>query len=104
MKTRQLVFAGCAIFALSVGTVQAGPCDSTGKADAGAGPTPGSTPSQTQTTVGSAANEHPPTSVMNKATAGTATSSEDAQKQMQGQPTAAEQARGTGTTAPGQGC
>lgn len=92
MKVGQLALAGCAAFILSVGPALAGPCNSTGKADAGAGPTPGS--AAAQATVGSAANEHPPTSTMNRAAAGTATSSEDAQKQMQGQPTAAQQARG----------
>ncbi len=38
-------------------------------------------------------SEHPPTSAMNKASETTATSSQDAQRQMQGQPTAAEQSK-----------
>jgi hypothetical protein len=74
----------------------AGPCSTTGK-DAGSGPTPG----YTGATVGTAPNKetsesttHPPTDVMNKAAGSTATSSEDAQRQMQGKPTAAEEARG----------
>jgi hypothetical protein len=94
MNIKQLILAGCAVLALSVGTAQAGPCDTVGKSakDAGAGPTPGNT-GQT-TTTGSAASQQPPTSTMNRATGGGATSSEDAQKQMQGQPTAAQQAQG----------
>ena len=95
MNMKQLILAGCAVLALSVGTAQAGPCDTVGKSakqDAGAGPTPGNT-GQT-TTTGSAASQQPPTSTMNRATGGGPTSSEDAQKQMQGQPTAAQQAQG----------
>ena len=105
MKIRQLAFAGCSIFALGIGAAYAGPCNMAGKADAGAGPTVGSTSNQTQTTVGSTANQHPPTSTMDRAAGNAAMSSEDAQKQMQGQPTAAQQASGaTGTGAAGQGC
>jgi len=37
---------------------------------------------------------NPPTGTMNRATGDVATSSEDAQKQMQGQPTAAQQSQG----------
>jgi hypothetical protein len=95
MNMKQLILAGCAVLALSVGTAQAGPCDTVGKSakqDAGAGPTSGNT-GQT-TTTGSAASQQPPTSTMNRATGGGPTSSEDAQKQMQGQPTAAQQAQG----------
>src|ERR1700737_1087017 len=95
MNMKQLILAGCAVLALSVGTAQAGPCDTVGKSakqDAGAGPTPGNT-GQTPPT-GSAASQQPPTSTMNRATGGGPTSSEDAQKQMQGQPTAAQQAEG----------
>jgi hypothetical protein len=40
------------------------------------------------------AKEHPPTNSMNQASGGAATSSQDAQRQMQGQPTAAQQAQG----------
>jgi hypothetical protein len=76
MNIKQLILAGCAVLALSVGTAQAGPCDTVGKfaKDAGAGPTPGNT-GQT-TTTGSAASQQPPTSTMNRATGGGATSSE----------------------------
>jgi hypothetical protein len=97
MNTKQLILAGCAVLALSVGTAQAGPCDTVGKSakqDAGAGPTPGNTGQTTTTTSSADTSQQPPTSTMNRATGGSATSSEDAQKQMQGQPTAAQQAQG----------
>jgi hypothetical protein len=96
MNTKQIILAGCAILALSVGAAQAGPCSTVGKSaqrDAGSGPTPGST-GQTTTTGSAAAGQQLPTSTMNRATGGSAASSEDAQKQMQGQPTAAQQAEG----------
>jgi hypothetical protein len=96
MTMKQLILAGCAVLALSVGTAQAGPCDTVGKSakqDAGSGPTPGNT-GQTTTTGSADASQQPPTSRMNRATGGGAASSEDAQKQMQGQPTAAQQAQG----------
>jgi hypothetical protein len=99
MNSKQIILAGCAVLALGVGTAQAGPCSNTvGKSaqDAGAGPTPGNT-GQT-TTTGSAATGQPPTSTMNRATGGGAASSEDAQKQMQAQPTAAQQAQGAKTS------
>ena len=108
MNTKQLVLASCALLALSVGAAQAGPCNTAGKAaqhDAGAGPTPGNT-GQTTTTGSATSSQQPPTSTMSRATAGGAASSEDAQKQMQGQPTAAQQAQGakaSGQTAD-QGC
>jgi hypothetical protein len=68
--------------------------------DAGSGPTVGSTGQTTGSNTD--VNQHPPTSKMNRATGEVATSSQDAQKQMQGQPTAAQQAEGakpTGQTA-----
>jgi hypothetical protein len=105
MNTKRLALAGCAIMVLSVGTAQAGPCDTTGRAanlkDAGSGPTPGHTGQQTGG-AGTNVDQHPPTSTMNRATGDVATSSQDAQRQMQGQPTAAQQAEGakpTGQTA-----
>jgi hypothetical protein len=111
MITKQLILASCAVLALSVGAAQAGPCNTVGKSaqpDAGAGPTPGNTGQTTSTTTtGTAtAGQQPPTSTMSRATGGGAASSEDAQKQMQGQPTAAQQAQGakaSGQTAD-QGC
>jgi hypothetical protein len=102
MNTRSLVLASLAMMALSLGTAQAGPCDTTGGAtekDAGSGPTVGSTGANSTR---SEANQHPPTSTMNRTTGDVATSSQDAQKQMQGQPTASQQAEGakpTGKTA-----
>jgi hypothetical protein len=108
MKMKQLILAGCAFMALSVGAAQAGPCDTSGKSanlrDAGAGPTSGST-GQTTGTSSANTNQHPPTDTMNRATGDVATSSQDVQKQMQGQPTAAQQAQGAKPSATAdQGC
>ena len=95
MITKQLVLAGCTAVVLSVATAHAGPCNTGGKTaqDAGAGPTP-SHAGQTIGSTGSTTAEHPRTSTMNRATADVAASSQDAQKQMQGQPTAAQQGQG----------
>jgi hypothetical protein len=104
MIAKQLILAGCAVMALSVGAAQAGPCNTAGKSanmDAGAGPTPGNT-GQTTTGTGTGANQHAATSTMNRASGDVATSSQDAQKQMQAQPTAAQQAQGAKST--DQGC
>jgi hypothetical protein len=103
MNRISLVLASFAMMALSLGTAQAGPCDTTGSAtekDAGSGPTVGSSGATNSTS--SEATQHPPTSTMNRTTGDVATSSQDAQKQMQGQPTASQQAEGakpTGKTA-----
>ena len=80
-----------AVLAFCANSAIAGPCN-TASRDAGSGNVPGYTG---QTTGSTAANskEHPPTAAMNKATEGTATSSQDAQRQMQGQPTTAEQSQ-----------
>jgi hypothetical protein len=106
MIKKQLVLAGCAII-LSVATAHAGPCNTGGKSaqDAGAGPTPGYT-GQTIGSTGPANAEHPPTSTMNRTTGDVAASSQDAQKQMQGQPTATQQAQGAQPSAKmaDQGC
>ena len=95
MNTKGLILASCAAFLLSAGTALAGPCD-TGRAanlkDAGAGPTVGSTAQITGSSTST--DQHPPTGTMNRATGDVATSSEDAKNQMQGQPTAAQQAEG----------
>jgi hypothetical protein len=105
MNAKQLILAGCAVMALSIGSAQAGPCDTTGKSasmhDAGAGPTPGNT-GQTTTGTGASTDQHAANSTMNRAAGDVATSSQDAQKQMQGQPTAAQQAQGAKST--DQGC
>ena len=75
-----------AVLLFSLSAAVAGPCNTTGK-DAGSGKVPGYTG---QTT--GQANEHPPTASMNKAAGNAATSSQDTKHQMQGQPTAAQQA------------
>jgi hypothetical protein len=91
MITRQLALAACAIMVLSAGSVYAGPCNTRDK-DAGSGPTPGATAS---ITTGSADTKaHPPTDTMNREAGNKAMSAQDAQKQQQGQPTAAQQAQG----------
>jgi hypothetical protein len=96
MSTRRVILAGCSILVLSVGTAMAGPCDigdrSASLRDAGSGPA--STGSQTTTGMASD-KEHPPTSAMNRAAGDAPTSSQDAQRQMQGEPTGAQQAEGT---------
>lgn len=96
MNMKQLILAGCSIVVLSAGAAMAGPCDTTGRAanlkDAGSGPA--SVGSGQTTGVGTDASQHPPTSTMNRATDDVATSSQDVQRQMQGQPTAAQQAEG----------
>ena len=106
MTRKQHVLAYCAALVLSIGTAQAGPCNSGGKPDrdAGAGPTVGNTGETVGT--GSAAGEHPPTNRMNRAAGDVATSTQDTQRQMQGQPTAAQQAQGAESSAKikDQGC
>jgi len=94
MKTRQFFLTGCAAILLSTGIAYAGPCN-TANRDAGSGPTPGAN-AQATTTTGTAtrSGEHPPTATMNRAAGDTATSSQDAQRQMQGRPTAAQEAQG----------
>ena len=96
MNTKRLILAGCSIVVLSVGTAIAGPCDTGDRAanlkDAGSGP---ASTGSSQTTTGMATDkEHPPTSTMNRASGDVAASSQDVQRQMQGQPTAAQEAQG----------
>ena len=106
MYAKQLILAGCAVMALSLGAAQAGPCNTTGKSasthDAGSGPTPGNTGQTTGTATGTSGDQHAANSTMNRATGDVAASSQDAQKQMQAQPTAAQQAQGAKST--DQGC
>jgi hypothetical protein len=90
MNARKLVLAGCSVLALSIGTANAGPCN---QKDAGSGPTPGAT-SHTITTGSADTKEHPPTETMNRVAGAKAMSSQDAQKQQQAQPTAAQEAQG----------
>jgi hypothetical protein len=91
MKTGSMRFAICVAIIFSASVAQAGPCNTTNK-DAGSGPTVGHT-SQTTGAAPSRDTEHPPTSTMNRATGDVATSSQDAQRQMQGKPTAAQEAQ-----------
>ena len=86
--TSRLTILG-ALLAFTAGSANAGPCN-TASRDAGSGNVPGYT-GQTTGSTATDSKQHPPTSAMNKATENTATSSQDAQRQMQGQPTAAEQ-------------
>jgi hypothetical protein len=87
-----------AILICSLGAAAAGPCN-TASQDAGSGKVPGYTG---QTTGKASEKEHPPTASMNKAAGNTATSSQDTNRQTQGQPTAAEQA--DSSKAKDQGC
>jgi hypothetical protein len=95
MKLKQLMIAGCSILVLSTGAALAGPCD-TGRSaslkDAGSGPAKMGD-SQTTGMAGST-DQHPPTGAMNRTTGDVAASSQDAQRQMQGEPTAAQRSEG----------
>jgi hypothetical protein len=100
---KKIILAGCTVMVLSIGAASAGPCNTGGK-DAGSGPTPGAT-GQSITT-GSDTKEHPPTDTMNRMAGDKAMSSQDAQRQQQGQPTAAQEAQGAKPSAKmaDQGC
>ena len=100
----RIILAAFALTVLGVGAANAGPCNTRGK-DAGSGPTPGYT-GQTVGTGSADTKQHPPTDTMNRVTGEKAASSQDAQKQMQGQPTAAQEAMGAKPTAQtaDQGC
>jgi hypothetical protein len=104
MITRQLALAACAVMVLSAGSAYAGPCNTGGK-DAGSGPTPGAT-GKTITTGSADTKEHPPTDTMNRVAGDKAMSAQDAQRQQQGEPTAAQQAQGAkpSTNMADQGC
>jgi hypothetical protein len=91
MKARTIFFASCATMVLATGLAQAGPCNTVNK-DAGSGPTPGHTAQTTGTA--NPRGEHPPTDTMNRASSDVAASSQDAQRQMQGQPTSSQEAQG----------
>ncbi|MGY4286692.1 FtsZ-interacting cell division protein ZipA [Bradyrhizobium sp. LM2.7] len=92
MTTNRLMILG-AVLTFSTTSVYAGPCN-TASRDAGSGNVPGYTEHTTGSTP-TDSKQHPPTSSMSKASEHTATSSEDAQRQMQSQPTAAEQSTTT---------
>lgn len=93
MSMKRTLLACCSILILSGSAALAGPCD-TGRAakDAGSGPARMGD-SQTTGMTGNTA-QHPPTGTMNRSTGDVATSSQDTQQQMQGQPTAAQKAEG----------
>jgi hypothetical protein len=105
MHTKRLILAGCAAVILGVGSAMAGPCDTSGRAanlkDAGSGP---ASTGSGQTTGVADNKEHPPTGTMNRATGDVATSSQDAQRQMQGEPTAAQRAQGAKEKKAGNDC
>jgi hypothetical protein len=82
-----------ALLAFSANSVYAGPCTTVSR-DAGSGNVPGYT-GQTTGSTATDSKQQPPTSSMSKASENTATSSEDAQRQMQNQPTDAEQSKAT---------
>ncbi|ABD89620.1 hypothetical protein [Rhodopseudomonas palustris] len=93
---KKSIICGAALLALGIGSAQAGPCTvgADGKPkDAGAGPTVGNT-GQAPRADSNSTEQHPPTSTIGRAAAGGPASSEDAQRQMQGQPTASQQAQG----------
>lgn len=92
MIANRLMIMG-AVLVFSASSVYAGPCN-TASRDAGSGNVPGYT-GQTTGSTATDSTQHPPTSAMSKASEHTATSSEDAQRQMQSQPTAAEQSTAT---------
>jgi hypothetical protein len=103
MTTRRVLIAACAVMALSAGAY-AGPCATGGK-DAGSGPTPGAT-GQSITTGSADTKSHPPTETMNRMAGEKAMSSQDARRQQQAQPTAAQEAEGAKPSAKmaDQGC
>jgi hypothetical protein len=92
MITRQLALAACAVIILGAGSAYAGPCNNRDK-DAGSGPTPGAT-GKSITTGSTDIKEHAPTDTMNQVAGDKAMSAQDAQRQQQGEPTAAQQAQG----------
>jgi hypothetical protein len=93
MKATHPLLASCVALLLGTGFAYAGPCN-TADNDTGSGPTPGSTAQSTTTGIAPQTNAHPPTATMDKASGNVATSSQDAQRQMQGQPTVSQESQG----------
>ena len=93
MNMKQLILAGCSVIVLGAGTAGAGPCDM-GRTTKDAGSGPAAQSSSQTTSISTDAKQHPPTETMNRASGDVAASSQDTQRQMQGQPTAAQGAQG----------
>jgi len=100
-KHKTIIVACAAV--LSVTSAYAGPCSNK---DAGSGSTPGYTGQTVGANSAADAKQHPPTDTMNRTAGNSATSAQDAQRQMQGKPTAAEEAMGAkvGAQTVDQGC
>ena len=94
MSMKRLILAGCSVIVLGAGTAWAGPCDMGRSANKDAGSGPASQSSSQTTGMSTDSQQHPPTGTMNRASGDVAASSQDTQRQMQGQPTAAQQAEG----------
>ncbi|GGI18649.1 hypothetical protein [Bradyrhizobium guangdongense] len=96
MNTKRSILLACTALTLSAGMAVAGPCktNSASNKDAGSGPVTVGSAQSHPSDAASNTGQHPPTSTMNRASGETPTSSEDAQRQMQSQPTAAQSAQG----------
>jgi len=90
MSANKLMILG-AVLAFGASSAYAAPCNMASR-DAGSGNVPGYT-GQTTGSTATDSKQHPPTSAMNKVSENIATSSQDAQRQMQNEPTAAEQSK-----------
>jgi hypothetical protein len=102
MQIKTFIFAGIALLGSGLSPAISGPCTAEIDAltkmlaakDAGSGPTVGAA-GQAGTPAGASAQQpsaqHPPTAVMGQETQGKATSPEDVRRQIQGQPTTAQQ-------------
>ncbi|WGD54139.1 hypothetical protein QA641_09715 [Bradyrhizobium sp. CB1650] len=91
MNANRLMILGAVLAVSATSVYAAGPCNMASR-DAGSGNVPGYT-GQTTGSTATDSSQHPPTSAMNKASENIATSSQDAQRQMQSEPTAAEQSK-----------
>ena len=90
MKMKQLMIAGCSILVLSTGAALAVPVTRAAPPPEGRRLGPAKTGDSQTTGMASNTGQHPPTGTMNQKTGDTAASSQDAQRQMQGEPTAAQ--------------